>query len=614
MLDVDFAASELDWDDRQDFDDALRGLIRGLPELVLRDDKGTVVWDSRPHDAMHALPRPDTVHPSLWRLAQLNNIRGLFKVCDGVWQVRGHSLANMTFVQGETGWIVIDPCNTLETATVGMDLVTAVLGRRSVVGVVYSHSHSDHWGGVAGVQPTCDAIVVAPEGFEQTILAESLVASEGLGPRNNYMYGELLQSGPCGHVDCGLGKATEGGRMTFVPPTHHVPSQGLKLAIDGIDFEFQSAPGEAPVGIHVYIPAHRVLHVADNCYASLHNVYTIRGSQSRDASLWSSSVDRALDFVDTDIVIGGHHWPRWGAERVRRFMTQQRDALKYLHDQSVRLMKLGFTAHEAANLITLPPELARQWHLRGYYGTIAQNVRGIIHHYLGWYDGNPATLHPLPPRQMSAKMIDYMGGTAAVLKRAEADLVAGDLRWVAQIMDHLLWIDPDNRHARALAAKAHTQLGLASENATWRNAYLSAAQELSGDTPLITRAVRDSSDLSAKVPARALFDYLGVRVIGEKAAGLDLRCDWYITGRGENFATRLHNGVLSLGHTDSAPVTISLDHMALSALIYQQAKPESLPLTIRGDVATFTRLWSVMQDFPTTFAIATHPVRRVDTP
>jgi alkyl sulfatase BDS1-like metallo-beta-lactamase superfamily hydrolase len=295
-------------------------------------------------------------------------------------------------------------------------------------------------------------------------------------------------------------------------------------------------------------------------------------------------------------------------------MTQQRDALKYLHDQSVRLMKLGFTAHEAADQITLPPELARQWHLRGYYGTIAQNVRGIIHHYLGWYDGNPATLHPLPPRQMSAKMIDYMGGAAAVLKRAEADLVAGDLRWVAQIMDHLLWMDPDNSRARALAARAHTKLGLASENATWRNAYLSAAQELSGDTPLITRAVRDSSDLSAKVPARALFDYLGVRVIGEKAAGLDLRCDWYITGRGEHFATRLHNGVLSLGHTDSAPVTISLDHMALSALIYQQAKPESLPLTIRGDVATFTRLWSVMQDFPTTFAIATHPVRGVDAP
>jgi alkyl sulfatase BDS1-like metallo-beta-lactamase superfamily hydrolase len=606
--------SELDWGNRQDFDDATRGLVRGLPNLVIRDGTGTIVWDSRPHDSMLSLPRPDSVHPSLWRLAQLNNIRGLFKVCDSVWQVRGHSLANMTFVEGETGWIVIDPCNTLETATVGMDLVTAALGHRPVVGLVYSHSHSDHWGGAAGVRPTSDAIVVAPQGFEQTILAESLVASEGLGPRNNYMYGELLQSGPCGHVDCGLGKATEGGRVTFVPPTHHVGPEGSTLTIDGIDFEFQSAPGEAPVGIHVYLPKHRVLHIADNCYASLHNVYTIRGSQSRDAALWSSSVDRALEFIDAEIVIGGHHWPRWGAERVRRFMTQQRDALKYLHDQSVRLMKLGFTAHEAANVIALPPELARQWHLRGYYGTIAQNVRGIIHHYLGWYDGNPATLHPLPPREMAAKMIGYMGGAAAVVERAEADLVAGNLRWVVQIMDHLLWLEPDNGRARALAAQAHTKLGLASENATWRNAHLSAAQELAGLTPLVTRAVRDSSDLSAKVPTCALFDYLGVRVIGEKAAGLDLRCDWHVTDRDERFATRLHNGVLSLGHTDPAPVTIALDHLALSALIYQQAKPENVPLTISGDESEFARLWSVMQDFPTTFSLATHSARGTGTP
>ncbi len=608
-----FSGSDhLDWTDRQDFDDAVRGCVAGLPDLVIHDDQGNIVWDSRPHDAMLGGDCPETVNPSLWRIAQLNNIRGLFKVAEGVWQVRGHSLANMTFVEGQTGWIVIDPATTIEVAKVGLDLINRELGSRPVIGVVYSHTHSDHWGGVAGTSPRSDARVIAPEGFAEFVLAESLVASEGLGPRNAFMYGEHLRSGPCGHVDCGLGKATEGGRLSYLAPTDLIGPAGGELTIDGVEMHFQFAPGEAPTGMHIYLPRQHVLHVADNCYASLHNIYTIRGALSRDAALWSASVGRALEFEAAEIIIGGHHWPRWGKERARDFLTQQRDALKFLHDQAVRLMKLGYTAHEAANTIELPRELARQWHLRGYYGTIAQNVRGIIHHYLGWYDGNPATLHPLPPREAAAKLIDYMGGVDRVLERAQADFKAGNHRWVLQILDQVLWLDPDNTQVRSLAAAAARELGFAAENATWRNAYLSAEQELSTSSESDMGAIRDASDLSLKLPVRSLLDYLGVRVIAPMAEEYDLRIVWSLTDTGERFPMRLRNAVLTFDNEGATSVEISLDRATLAALVYEQVDPKLLSIAVTGDRSVFEAFWSVMEVFPKSFPIASHAHKRYE--
>ena len=596
-------STEFDWEDSRDFEDARRGLLKELPDLVIEDEDGHVVWDSRPHDSMLANERPDTVHPSLWRLAQLNNLRGLFEVADKVWQTRGHSLANMTFVAGKTGWIIIDPANTVETARVGLELANSTLGPRSVVGVIYSHTHSDHWGGAKGIDPEPNARVVAPAGFEAFVLAESLVASEGLAPRNNYMYGEHLGSGPHGHVDCGLGKATEGGKVSYLPPTDHIGRDGGHLTIDGVAFEFQYAAGEAPAGMHIYLPANGVLHVADNCYASLHNVYTIRGSLSRDASVWSDSVDRALQFGSAEVVIGGHHWPRWGRDNVREFLTQQRDALKFMHDQAARLMKLGHTAEEIAGMVALPPSLARLWHLRGYYGTVSQNVRAIVHHYLGWYDGSPSTLNSLPPREAAAKMIDYMGGISKVLERAREDLAAGQFRWVVQILDHVLWLDPDCTEARTFAAVAHRTLGYTCENATWRNAHLSAARELTGSTERVA-AIRDSADLSKRIPLRALFDYLAVRVVGTKAAAMNILLCWHVTDTEEEFTTHLNNGVLNVVNGEKADVKVTLTRDALTSLIYEQALPTNLAITIAGDRTIFDAFWSVMETFPDDFSLA----------
>ncbi|MBR9852371.1 MAG: MBL fold metallo-hydrolase [Rhodobacteraceae bacterium] len=592
----------LAWDDRNDFEDAWRGLVAEMPDLLITNEQGEALWDSRPHDAMLSRPRPDTVHPSLWRIAQLNNIRGLFHVAEGVWQVRGHSLANMTFVAGQEGWIVIDPATTVEIAAFGLQLVNEHLGARPVTGVVYSHTHSDHWGGVKGVEPVKNARIVAPRGFTEFVLTESIIASEGLVPRNRYMYGEGLKSGSCGHVDCGLGKATEGGTVSFLYPTDELGPDMEALTIDGVEMHFQHAPGEAPTGMHVWLPHAKVLFVADNCYASLHNIYTIRGSLSRDAQVWSRSVHQALEFDDVEVVIGGHHWPRWGGDAARKFLEQQSDALKYLHDQSVRLMRLGYTAEEVAHHVQLPAELDRLWHLRGYYGTVRQNARAIVQHYLGWYDGNPATLDPLPPREAARRMITYMGGVDAVIGRASEDLENGDERWVAQVMDLVLWADPDNEAARALAAKAHRRLGLTTENATWRNAYLSAASEFEG-APSSDPPPRRAADLFKEIPIESLLDFLAVRVDGPAASGLDITVKWQVTDRGKQIVTRLRNAVLRVACQEGADVTVTLEQANLVSLVMGEQGPDEARLDLSGDPRKFADFWSVIGGVTDNFSL-----------
>ena len=371
----------------------------------------------------------------------------------------------------------------METAAYALNLLHEHVGKRPIVAVVYSHTHSDHFGGVKGVISEEEASsgrvkVIAPAGFTEWVLKEQGLAAEGMASRNGYMYGENLAPGPTGIVDTGLGQAIEGGEVTFIEPTDIIGPQGGCLTIDGIDLEFMFAPGEAPTGMHCYIPKHRTLHVADNCYMCLHNVYAIRGAFPRDAMQWADSVARSLQYEETEILVSGHNWPVFGRSEVRTFLAQQRDGIRYMHDQTLRLMSHGYVPSEIADVIEFPPSLARLWHLRGYYGTLKHNVRGIYAYYLGWYDGNPATLDPLPPRDMARKTLEYMGGVDAVLERAGADLEAGNYRWVVHVLDQVRWALPEHREARELAAAAHTQLGYGAENATWRNAYLSAAREL----------------------------------------------------------------------------------------------------------------------------------------
>lgn len=608
-----------DWENRQDFEFASRGLIHRPGDPAITDADGVVVWHHEAfEDFLHG-EAPETVHPSLWRHALLDNYRGLFKVTDGVYQVRGESLANVTFVESDAGYIVIDPLTTVETAAYALNLLHEHVGERPIVAVVYSHSHSDHFGGVKGVISEEDASsgrvrVIAPDGFAEWVLKEQGLAAEGMASRNSYMYGENLAPGPAGIVDTGLGQAIEGGEVTFIEPTDIIGPQGGSLTIDGVDLEFMYAPGEAPTGMHCYLPKHRTLHVADNCYMCLHNVYAIRGAFPRDAMQWADSVARSLQYEDAEILVSGHNWPVFGRSEVRTFLGQQRDGIRYMHDQTLRLMSHGYVPSEIADVIEFPPSLARLWHLRGYYGTLKHNVRGIYAYYLGWYDGNPATLDPPPPRAMARKTLEYMGGVDAVLARAGEDFQAGDYRWVVHILDQVIWAHPDHRGARELAAAAHVQLGYGAENATWRNAYLSAAQELRDGVPSGAKNPRSLRDVTKGMSVLLALNALSVRLNGTKAVGSGFVVNWKVSDTGEACHSELTNAVLINrdGTDPRAGATVELSRSALGRFVLGEiglAELEQGGARIIGEAGLLHDLAEMLDHFPAWFPVATHGMK-----
>ena len=608
-----------DWEDRQDFEFASRGLIHRPDDPAITDADGVVVWHHEAfEDFLHG-DAPETVHPSLWRHALLNNFRGLFQVTDGIYQVRGESLANVTFVESDTGYVVIDPLTTVETAAYALNLLYEHVGRRPIVAVVYSHTHSDHFGGVKGVISEEDAHsgrvrVVAPEGFTEWVLKEQGLAAEGMASRNSYMYGENLAPSPTGIVDTGLGQAIEGGEVTFIEPTDIIGPQGGRLTIDGVDLEFMFAPGEAPTGMHCYIPKHRTLHVADNCYMCLHNVYTIRGAFPRDAMQWADSVARSLQYEETEVLVSGHNWPVFGRSEVRTFLAQQRDGIRYMHDQTLRLMSHGYVSSEISDVIEFPPSLARLWHLRGYYGALKHNVRGIYAYYLGWYDGNPATLDPLPPRELARKTLEYMGGLEAVLARAREDLESGNYRWVVHVLDQVMWAFPDHGEARELAAAAHTQLGYGAENATWRNAYLSAAQDLRNGLPATTKPPRNLRDVTRGMSVLLALNALSVRLNGPKAVGARFVINWRVSDTGEACHSELTNAVLINrdGTDPDADATVELSRSALGRFVLGEvglAELERDGARILGDIGRMSDLVAMLDHFPAWFPVATHEMK-----
>ena len=604
------------WEDRQDFEFASRGLIHRPGDPDIRDANGGVVWHHQAfEDFLHG-EAPTTVHPSLWRHALLNNYRGLFKVTEGVYQVRGESLANVTFIESDSGYIVIDPLNTAEVAAYALKLFFEHLGEKPIVAMIYSHTHSDHFGGVKGMISDDDVKsgkirVIASDGFVEWVLKEQGLAAEGMGSRNNYMYGEALPVSPTGIVDSGLGQAIEGGEITFIEPTDIIGTNGGSLTIDGVHMEFMYAPGEAPTGMHVYLPQFKTLHVADNCYMCLHNVYTIRGAFPRDAMQWADSVARSLQFEDTEVLVSGHNWPVFGGDEVKTFLGQQRDGIKYMHDQTLRLMSHGYVPAEIAEAIEFPPSLARLWHLRGYYGTLKHNVRGIYTYYLGWYDGNPANLDSLPPRELAKRTLDYMGGIDAVVAKAKQDFENGEYRWVVHILDQVIWTEPDHREARELAAAAHTQLGYSAENATWRNAYLSAAQELRDGLPDATRGARVIRDVVKGMSVAMLLTALSVRLHGPKSIGSAFTLNWDVFDIGQACHTELTNSVLvnREGLDSSADATIKIGRDLMSRLVLGEVEFADInftDVTISGDATVLPQLFSLLDTFPVWFPIATH--------
>jgi len=548
-------AEYLNFNDKQDFEDATRGLIDAPTVLTIKNEKGDVVWDLESYKKYIGLdkPVPDTVNPSLWRNAQLNMQYGLFKVTDGIYQVRGYDLSNISFIEGTTGWIVCDPLISAETAKAAYELVSKNLGKKPIVAVIYSHSHVDHYGGVRGVIDEADVKagkvkIIAPEGFTEESVAENVIAGNAMGRRAVYMYGAMLPRNAQGSVNGGLGQTTSTGNVTLIVPTVNIDKTGTKMTVDGVDMVFQMTPGtEAPAEMNVYFPQHKSVWMAENASHTLHNVLTLRGAKVRDPLIWAHYLGETIDMWGSSVEseFGSHHWPMWGNENIVKFLGKQRDLYKYINDQSVRLMNEGYTGIEISNMIKLPPELDKEWYSRGYYGTVKHDTRAVYQRYMGFYDGNPSTLDELPPAEAAAKYVEYMGGAAAVLQKAKADFDKGQYRWVAMSVKHVVFADPNNTQAKNLLADAYEQMGYQAESGPWRSVYLQGAYELRNGVPSAGGTVTASPDTIRAMSPELLFDYLAVRLNGEKAAGKKIVLNVDFTDLKQPYALTVEDGVLN---------------------------------------------------------------------
>ncbi|MFF5865341.1 alkyl/aryl-sulfatase [Pseudomonas sp. NPDC012596] len=571
----------LPFDDRSDFDNARRGLLEAVDQPVVNAD-GKTVWDLQRYAFLKG-EAPATVNPSLWRIAQLNTLAGLFKVSEGIYQVRGLDLANMTLIEGEHGLIVMDPLLSVETARAGLAMYFRHRPQRPVVAVIYTHPHVDHFGGVRGVIDEADVKagkvqVIAPQGFFEHAVSENVLAGPAMKRRAQYMYGAPLPRGPRGQVDAGLGKGVPANAtVSLITPTRLIDQPFETLRIDGVDIEFQLTPGtEAPAEMNLWFPQFKALCMAENASHVQHNVLTLRGAQVRDAKVWAHYLDQSLLRYgeQAEVVFAQHHWPTWGGAAIRDYLADQRDMYAFIDSQTLRLINRGLGPTEiAAELTSLPPRLASKWYSRDYYGSLSHNVRAVYQRYMGFYDGNPATLNPLPPSEAGTHYVKALGGAERVLTLAREAYGSGDYRWVTELTRHLVFAQPDNSAARELQADALEQLGYQSENATWRNAYLTGAQELrNGVAPAASKG-GSADDLVRALTPTLFFDYLGVRVDAAKAAEQDLTINWHFTDLNEDYALTLRNGVLT--HRDhtrhgQADVEVKMSKATLDRIALKQ--------------------------------------------
>jgi alkyl sulfatase BDS1-like metallo-beta-lactamase superfamily hydrolase len=618
---------DLPFADERDFTEAKAGFIATVPDAETRAADGRVIYTMKQHAFVEAsAAAPDTVNPSLWRQARLNQIHGLFKVTDRIYQVRSFDLSNMTIVEGDSGLIVIDPLLTAETAKTALALFCAhrpCKPTNPVKAVIYTHSHADHFGGVRGVIDEADVkagkvAVIAPVGFMVHAVAENVIAGNAMSRRAQYQFGALLPPGERQQVDSGLGRQLARGNITLIAPSDEIKLQLDKRVVDGVAIEFQLTPGtEAPAEMNLYFPAQRVLNAAENVTHNLHNLYTLRGAEVRDALAWAKYIEQMREQYAprADFMIAQHHWPTRGTPRVDEMLGKQRDLYQYIHDQTVRMLNQGMKPREIAENLRLPDSIGKEWFARGYYGTVSHNVKAVYQKYLGWYDANPANLNPLPQAEAARRSVAYMGGAAAVLARARADFARGapgDYRWVAEVVMQLVWADPSDQAARALAADAFEQLGYQAESGVWRNAYLSGANELRNGLPKGAAVNSGSPDVVRAIPLDLFFDYLAVRLNPEKAAGKSLTVNWTLPDTGEKATLMLGNSVLrhTMGrHAEKADATLTLDRSVLDEISLQRITfPQAMAAgraRVEGNAAAVGGILSLLDTFTPGFEIVT---------
>ncbi|PTL90988.1 hypothetical protein C6W88_13860 [Halomonas litopenaei] len=610
----------LPFDDDTDFENARRGLIATLDESVIKKPDGSPVYDTAQFDFATG-DAPDTANPSLWRQSQLNAINGLFEVVEGkIYQIRGFDLAVMTFIRGDNGWIVVDPLTANETAAAGLTLLQEHVEDIPVTGVIITHSHVDHFGGVKGIltQDEVDAgeiPIVAPENFFEESVSENLIAGNTMSRRASYMYGNVIEKGPEGSLGSGLGTTTAAGTVTIAQPTITIDDTPTTEVVDGVEIEFLNTPGaEAPAELMFYVPEFKALMQAEEISHTLHNLYTLRGAKVRSGDLWAKYIHDVINRYgdDVEVSLGSHHWPTWGNENVVEYWEKQRDTYRYLHDEVLRLANHGETMLEIAEQIELPDSLAQEFYNRGYYGSVSHNAKAQYQLYFGWFSGNPSELHELPPAEEGAKFVEYVGGAEQVLEKARQDVDEGNYRWAATALNHLVFAEPENQEAKDLLADALTQMGYQAESGPWRNFYLSAAKELREGVAEVATPDTASPDMVKGLPLDIYLDYLAVRLNHPEAVGKDFDINFEMPDVDEKFTISISNGVMNYTIGDwaeDAAATVTIDRAQLDSInLGETTMADSIDagdVTVDGDQQTVDEFIGLLDSFEFWFDIVT---------
>nr|WP_236585721.1 alkyl sulfatase dimerization domain-containing protein [Bordetella pseudohinzii] len=612
---------ELPFADKTSFELAHKGFIAPLPATQIKGAQGNLIWDPAKYDFIkEGAQAPDTVNPSLWRQSQLLNISGLFKVTEGLYQVRNYDLSNMTIVEGKTGLTIMDPLLSADTAKAALDLYYQHRPKKPVVAVIYTHSHVDHYGGVRGVVDEADVKagkvkIYAPLGFLEHAVAENVMAGTAMSRRASYMYGNLLAPSPTGQVGAGLGTTTSAGTVTLIPPTDIIQKTGEKRTIDGLTYEFLYAPGsEAPAEMLYYIKELKALNTAEDSTHTLHNTYSLRGAKIRDPLAWSKYLNQALAMWgdEVEVMYAMHHWPVWGKKEVQEQLSVQRDMYRYINDETLRLANMGYNKEEIAEQVKLPEAIAHKFSNRGYYGSLNHNVRATYVLYLGWFNGNPATLHTLPIESAAKRYVDMMGGVPAILTKAREYYKKGDYRWVAEVVNYAVFAEPDNQEAKNLQADALEQMGYQAESGPWRNFYLTGAKELREGVKKLPTPDTASPDTVRAMTLDMLFDYFAVRLNREKAAGKHVVLNLDFSDTKEKYTLEMVNSVLN--HTEgkvakepTASMTLSrdtLNRIVLKETTLQDALAKG-DLKVSGDQQKITDMFASLDNFEFWFNIVT---------
>ena len=612
---------KLDFSDRREFANAERGWLDNAEGRIIDGDDNRSAWDLQSYGNLNR-DAPDTVNPSLWRNTQLNAKAGLFEVCDGIYQVRGFDMANTTFIRTDHGWIVFDVLMCKENMKAAKELMENRFGPLDIKAVLYSHSHVDHFGGVEGVitrEQVADAklslkkqlasgktLVLAPAGFLKHAISENVYAGIAMARRAQFQYGTVLDKGEKGALSVGIGMGQSTGTVALIAPTYEIGEDVPKLTIDGLEIEFQLTPGtEAPAEMNAYFPKYRALWMAENCTGTLHNLYTLRGAEVRDANDWAKYIIEADQrFCDkTDVVFQSHNWPHWG-EEIHDYLLNTAAIYKFIHDQTLHYMNQGYTSTEVAAMLTLPEKLEKVWYTRPYYGTLAHNAKAVYQKYLGWYDANPVNLNPLPPSDTAKKLVEYLGSTDAVLRKARKDFEKGDYQWVAQITKELVFADPSNQKARNLCADALEQLGYQAESGAWRNAYLMGAAELrKGNLSGLARTANGLGSAMKEMTVDMLLDYISILTDANAAQNDDVTLNLIVTDVNEKFYVTRKNGILlsySGENRPDAQATVTCKRLQLLALMQGQQAGQ---VQVSGDATVLKRLLAYASKFEKTFNV-----------